>query len=63
MGFAFVGSQYELKVEGESYYLDLLFYHITLKCYIVVELKVTDFKPEFLGKLNFYVNVVDGLLK
>lgn len=63
MWFAFVGSQYELKVDGESFYLDLLFYHITLKCYIVVELKVVDFKPEFLWKLNFYVNVVDDLVK
>lgn len=63
MGFAFVWSEYELKVDWDSYYLDLLFYHITLKCYIVVELKVTEFKPEFLWKLNFYVNVVDDLVK
>lgn len=63
MWFAFVWSEYELKVDWESYYLDLLFYHITLKCYIIVELKVTNFKPEYLWKLNFYVNVVDELIK
>lgn len=62
-GFAFVGRQVELRVSDTSYYIDMLFYHIRLKCYVVVELKVVDFKPEFAGKLNFYVNAVDNLLK
>lgn len=63
MWFAFIGSQYEIKVEGDSYFIDLLFFHVELNCYIVVELKVVDFKPEFVGKLNFYVNVVDEVVK
>lgn len=62
-GFAFVGRQVELKVSNTSYYVDMLFYHIRLKSYVVVELKNTDFKPEFVGKLNFYVNAVDNILK
>lgn len=63
MWFAFIGSQYEIKVQWDSYFIDLLFFHIELNCYIVVELKVVDFKPEFVGKLNFYVNIVDDLIK
>ncbi len=62
-GFAFVGRQVELRVSDSSYYLDMLFYHIWLKSYVVVELKTYDFKPEFVGKLNFYVNAVDNVLK
>lgn len=62
-GFAFVGRQYELKVGDEDFYLDLLFYHIHLKCYVVVELKAGKFKPEDAGKLNFYLSVVDGEIK
>ena len=62
-GFAFVGRQVELVVSGTSYHIDMLFYHIHLKCYVVVELKVVPFKPEFIGKLNFYVTAVDKLLK
>ncbi len=62
-GFAFVGNQYPLKVGGEDYYLDLLFYHIPLRCYIIIELKTTAFKPEYSGKMNFYLNVVDDLIK
>lgn len=62
-GFAFVGRQVELRVSDTSYYIDMLFYHIKLKCYVAVELKVVDFKPEFVGKLNFYVNAVNKLLK
>lgn len=63
-GFAFVGRQIELKIDdNKSYYLDMLFYHIRLKCYVVVELKVVDFEPEFAGKLNFYVTATDKLLK
>ena len=62
-GFAFVGKQYQLKVGGDDFYIDLLFYHIKLQCYVVVELKTTKFKPEFTGQLNFYVSAVDGELK
>lgn len=62
-GFAFVGRQKEIVVAGKSRKIDLLFYHIHLKAYIVCELKVVAFQPEFLGKLNFYVNAVNNLLK
>lgn len=62
-GFAFVGRQKEIIVAGKTRKIDMLFYHITLKCYIVVELKVKSFEPEFAGKLNFYVNAVDELMK
>ena len=62
-GFAFVGRQKEITVNGRSRKIDLLFYHIRLRCYIVCELKARPFEPEFVGKLNFYVNAVDNLLK
>ena len=63
-GFAFIGRQMELKMpNGKSYFPDLMFYHIFLKCYVIVELKVVDFIPEFVGKLNFYVSAADELLK
>ncbi|MDE5610553.1 MAG: PDDEXK nuclease domain-containing protein [Odoribacter sp.] len=62
-GFAFVGRQKEIVVAGKSRKIDLLFYHIHLKAYIVCELKVIAFQPEFLGKLNFYVNAVNNLFK
>jgi len=62
-GFAFIGRQYHIEVAGDDYYLDLLFYHIKLRCFCVVELKNTDFKPEYAGKLNFYLSAVDDLLK
>jgi predicted nuclease of restriction endonuclease-like (RecB) superfamily len=62
-GFAFVGRQYPLEVNGRSYFLDLLFYHIKLRCYVVVELKVGEFMPEYAGKMNFYLSAVDDLLK
>lgn len=62
-GFSFIGRQYKLDVGDSTFKIDLLFYHIKLYCYIVVELKVTDFKPEFAGKLNFYVSAVDGEIK
>ncbi len=61
--FAFVGSQYNLKVEWEDYFLDLLFYHTKLKCYVVIELKIWEFKPEYIWKLNFYINIVDDKIK
>lgn len=62
-GFAFVGRQYKLIVGGDEFRIDLLFYHIKLKCYVVVELKATSFKPEHAGKLSFYTSAIDGKLK
>lgn len=62
-GFAFVGRQVELKVADSFYFIDMLFYHIRLKCYVVVELKTVNFEPEFAGKLNFYVTAVDRQLR
>lgn len=62
-GFAFIGKQYHLEVAQQDYYLDLLFYHVTLKCYVVIELKNTKFIPEYAGKLNFYLSAVDDALK
>jgi predicted nuclease of restriction endonuclease-like (RecB) superfamily len=63
VGFAFVGSQYRLEVADEEYFIDLLFYHLKLKCYVVIDLKVTAFKPEYSGKMNFYVEAVNRLLR
>ncbi|MBP3199822.1 MAG: DUF1016 family protein [Butyrivibrio sp.] len=63
MGFSFVGRQKEIIVSGKTRKIDMLFYHIHLRRYIVVELKVESFDPEFVGKLNFYVNAVDELIK
>jgi predicted nuclease of restriction endonuclease-like (RecB) superfamily len=62
-GFAFVGSQYHLEVGGQDYYLDLLFFHLRLRCFVILELKVEDFKPEFAGKMNFYLSAVDEHLR
>jgi predicted nuclease of restriction endonuclease-like (RecB) superfamily len=62
-GFAFVGRQYHLDVGDQDFYIDLLFYHLTLKCFIVIELKDHDFKPEYAGKMNFYLSAVDDLVK
>ncbi len=62
-GFAFVGSQVPLEVAGETFYLDLLFYHVRLHCYFVIELKTGDFKPEWAGKLNFYLSAVDEMMR
>ena len=62
-GFAFVGSQYHLNIGGEDFYLDLLFYHTQLRCYVVIDLKSGKFKPEYAGKMNFYLSVVDDQLK
>ena len=61
-GFAFVGKQYKLQVSDKDFYIDLLFYHIKLRCYVVIELKTTEFKPEHVGQLNFYIAAVDDLL-
>lgn len=62
-GFAFVGRQYHLEVEDQDFYIDLLFYHLKLRCFVVIELKDKDFKPEYAGKLNFYLSAVDDLIK
>lgn len=62
-GFAFVGRQYHLEVGGEDFYLDLLFYHLKLRCYVVIELKTGKFCPEYAGKMNFYLSAVDDLLR
>lgn len=62
-GFAFIGKQYHLTVADQDYYLDLLFYHVVLKCYVVIELKNTKFTPEYAGKLNFYLSAIDDALK
>ena len=62
-GFAFIGQQYHLEIAENDYYLDLLFYHTKLKCYVVIELKNTKFIPEYAGKLNFYLSAIDSLVK
>ena len=62
-GFAFVGRQYRIDVSDREFYLDLLFYHIHLRCFVVVYLKKGDFKPEYAGKMNFYCSAVDDLLR
>ncbi|WP_136464776.1 PDDEXK nuclease domain-containing protein [Flagellimonas onchidii] len=62
-GFSFVGRQVPLKIDGEEFYIDLLFYHIKLKCYVVVELKSVKFRAEYAGKMNLYLSAVDDLMK
>ncbi len=62
-GFSYIGRQYKLEVGDDDYFIDLLFYHTRLHCFVVIELKAVKFKPEFAGKLNFYVSAVDGILK
>lgn len=63
VGFAFVGSQCPLEVGGQEFRIDLLFYHFKLRAYVVIDLKIEDFKPEFSGKMNFYLSAVDDLLR
>lgn len=62
-GFSFVGNQYKVSTENNDYFIDLLFYHLDLRCYVVVELKITEFKPEYIGQLGFYVTAVNETLK
>lgn len=62
-GFAFIGRQYPIEVDDEDYYVDLLFYHLKLHCYCVIELKTTEFRPEHAGKMNFYLSAIDDLIK
>ena len=61
--FAFLGNQYHINVGGDDFYIDLLFYNLNLRCYVVIELKTGEFKPEYAGQLNFYLSAVDGILK
>jgi predicted nuclease of restriction endonuclease-like (RecB) superfamily len=62
-GFAFVGRQYKITVSDKDFYIDLLFYHLTMRCFVVVELKNGDFIPEYAGKINFYCSAIDDQLK
>ena len=62
-GFAYVGRQYPIVVDGDDYYIDLLMYHLKLHCYVAIELKAVEFKPEFVSKLNFYISAVDDTVK
>ncbi len=62
-GFAFLGNQYHLNVGGDDFYIDLLFYNLNLRCYVVIELKTGEFRPEYAGQLNFYLSAVDGIIK
>lgn len=62
-GFSFVGRQFHLEIGKKDFYIDLLFYHLKLRCFVVLELKNGDFKPEYAGKMNFYLSAVDDLLK
>jgi predicted nuclease of restriction endonuclease-like (RecB) superfamily len=63
VGFAFVGSQVRLEVGGDDFYVDLLFFHLGLRCFVVVDLKTGEFKPEYAGKMNFYLSAVDAQLR
>lgn len=62
-GFAFVGRQYKLEISDKDFYIDLLFYHLRMRCFVVIELKKGDFIPEYAGKMNFYCSAVDDMLK
>ena len=62
-GFCFVGNQYKISTDNSDYYIDLLFYHLELRCYIVIELKTTEFKPEYIGQLSFYITAINKTLK
>lgn len=62
-GFAYIGRQYRISVDGDDYYIDILMYHLKLHCYVVIELKAVEFKPEFVSKLNFYISAVDEYVK
>lgn len=62
-GFAFLGRQYKIEISETDYFIDMLFYHVELRCYVVIELKSGKFKPEFAGKLNFYLSAVDSQIR
>src|SRR6185295_1490567 len=63
VGFAFVGRQFHLEVAGEDFYVDLLFFHLRLRCFVVIEIKTGTFKPEFAGKMNFHLSAIDDRLR
>ncbi len=63
VGFAFLGSQYRIEVRDRDYYIDLLFYHVRLHCYVAIDLKMVEFDPAFAGTMNFYLSAVDDLLR
>ena len=63
VGFSFVGAQVHLSVGEQDFFLDMLFYHLKLRCFVVIELKAHAFRPEYAGKLNFYLSAVDDLLR
>ena len=63
VGFAFVGSQYHLEVAGDDFYIDLLFYHLKLRCFVVIDLKAGKFQPAYAGQINFYLSAVDDILR
>jgi len=63
LGFAFVGSQHHLEVGGQDFYLDLLFYHFRLRCFVAIDLKIGEFQPEYAGKMNFYLSALDAALR
>ncbi len=63
VGFAFVGHQAHLEVGGEDFYLDMLFYHLRLRCFVAIDLKTGDFRPEYAGKMSFYLSAVDDMLR
>lgn len=62
-GFAFVGQQVRLEINGNEFFIDLLFYHLKLRCYVVIKLKVTEFQPKYLGQLGFYVTAINKQMK
>ena len=62
-GFCFIGNQYKITIDNMEYFIDMLFYHLKLRCYVVVELKIGEFKPEYAGKMNFYINAINRILK
>ncbi|MCU0285578.1 MAG: PDDEXK nuclease domain-containing protein [Acidobacteria bacterium] len=62
-GFAFMGNQYRIKTEKKEYFIDMLFYHRKLKCLVAIELKMGEFKPEYAGKMNFYLNILDDYIR
>ncbi len=63
VGFAFVGRQFPIEVNGRDYRINLLFYHLRLRCYVVIELKIGDFEPSFVSQINFYISAIDELIR
>ena len=62
-GFSFIGNQYKITIADNDYFIDMLFYHLKLRCYVVVELKTVQFRPDFIGQLNFYLTALDEQIK